>query len=167
VNVIGSVLVREFGFPDILGRVAGPVPCLAVSTTRVLAAVAVGGALGSTARYGLGLAWPASPTGFDWPTFTANAVGCGLLGVLMVLVTEVRAGHPLLRPFLGTGVLGGFTTFSTYAVGVTTLLQAGRPALAAGYLVGTVTGALAATWLGIAATRLALAPVLAYAGQEA
>jgi CrcB protein len=138
-----------------------------MSPTRVLAAVAVGGAFGSAARYGVGVAWPASPTGFDWPTFTVNAAGCALIGVLMVLVTEARAGHPLLRPFLGTGVLGGFTTFSTYAVGVITLLDAGRPALAAGYLVGTVTAALAATWLGMAAARLALAPVLEYAGQEA
>lgn len=138
-----------------------------MSPTRVLTAVAVGGAIGSAARYGLGAAWPASPTGFDWPTIVANALGCGLIGVLMVLVTEARVGHPLLRPFLGTGVLGGFTTFSTYAVGVTALLQAGRPALAAGYLVGTVLSALAATWLGMATTRLALAPVLRYAGQEA
>lgn len=130
-------------------------------------AVAAGGGLGSVGRYGIGLAWPASPAGFDWPTFTANAVGCGLIGVLMVLVTEVRAGHPLLRPFLGTGVLGGFTTFSTYAVGVTSLVAVGRPLLAAGYLFGTVAGALAATWLGMAATRLALAPALEYAGQEA
>lgn len=138
-----------------------------MTPTPVLAAVALGGAFGSAARYGVGVAWPASPTGFDWPTFTVNAVGCGLIGVLMVLVTEARAGHPLLRPFLGTGVLGGFTTFSTYAVGASTLLQAGRPGLAAGYLIGTVAAALAATWLGMAATRLALAPVLRYVGQEA
>ncbi len=138
-----------------------------MTPTRVLAAVAVGGALGSAARYGVGVTWPASPTGFDWPTFTVNTVGCGLIGVLMVLVTEARVGHPLLRPFLGTGVLGGFTTFSTYAVGVLALLETGQPTLAAGYLIGTVLGALAATWLGMAAARLALAPVLRYVGQEA
>ncbi|HEX6075396.1 MAG TPA: CrcB family protein [Micromonosporaceae bacterium] len=138
-----------------------------MSTARVLAVIAAGGGLGSAARYGTGVAWPATPAGFDWPTFMANGVGCALIGVLMVLVTEVRAGHPLLRPFLGTGVLGGFTTFSTYAVGVATLLQAGRPVVAAGYLLGTAVSALAATWLGMTATRLALSPILEYAGQEA
>ncbi|HEX2419350.1 MAG TPA: CrcB family protein [Micromonosporaceae bacterium] len=138
-----------------------------MSTARVLAAVAAGGALGSAARYGIGLVWPATPGGFDWPTFTANAIGCGLIGVLMVLVTEVQVGHPLLRPFLGTGVLGGFTTFSTYAVGVTSLVGAGQPMVAAGYLVGTVVTAMVATWCGMTATRLVLAPTAEYAGQEA
>jgi CrcB protein len=137
-----------------------------MSQARVLATVAAGGALGSAARYGISVTWPAAPGGFDWPTFTANAAGCALIGVLMMVVTEVRAGHPL-RPFLGTGVLGGFTTFSTYAVGVTTLVQAGRPTLAVGYLAGTVATALIAVWLGATAARFVLSPALRYAGQQA
>jgi CrcB protein len=119
-----------------------------VSTRRILLAIAAGGGLGTVARYSLGLAWPSH--GFDWVTFTINTVGCALIGVLMVLI-EAWAGHPLLRPFLGVGVLGGFTTFSTYAVGVDRL--AGRPVVAAGYLAGTVVAALAATWLGVVTAR--------------
>ncbi len=121
-----------------------------MSTPRILLAIAAGGGLGAVVRYGIGLAWPAPAAGFDWATFTINTLGCALIGVLMVLI-EAWAGHPLLRPFLGVGVLGGFTTFSTYAVGVDRL--AGRPVVAAGYLAGTVVAALAATWLGVVTAR--------------
>ncbi|MFE1783973.1 fluoride efflux transporter FluC, partial [Streptomyces sp. NPDC059506] len=81
----------------------------------VLGAVAVGGALGAAARHGAALLWPVPAGAFPWSTLGVNAVGSGLIGVLMVLVAERGAGHPLVRPFLGTGVLGGFTTFSAYA----------------------------------------------------
>ena len=79
--------------------------------------------------------------------------GCVLIGVLMVLVTEVFPARRLLRPLLGVGVLGGFTTFSTYAVETAQLLRAGATVAAAAYLVGTVAAAVPATWLGLAATR--------------
>ncbi|MQA27605.1 MAG: chromosome condensation protein CrcB [Micromonosporaceae bacterium] len=120
---------------------------------QVLAVIAAGGGLGATARHGMTLAWPTAAGGFPWATFAANALGCALIGVLMVLITEVWAGHRLLRPFLGIGVLGGFTTFSTYAVAVRDLAAAGRPALAGAYLAGTVVAALVATWLGAVAAR--------------
>src|SRR5206468_23399 len=55
-----------------------------------------------------------------------NVLGCGLIGVLMVLVGELWTGRRLLRPFLGTGVLGGFTTFSTYAVDLQHLFTTDR-----------------------------------------
>jgi len=108
---------------------------------------------GASARHGLELAWPAGSTGFPWATFATNVSGCLLLGVLMVVVVEHGAGHPLLRPFLGVGVLGGFTTFSTYAVQGTVLVQAGRPVVALMYLFGTLAAALAAIGLGILCTR--------------
>ena len=82
----------------------------------VLAAVAAGGAIGSVGRYGLAVALPHQPTDFPWATFITNAAGCFAIGVLMVVVAQVLPGRPLLRPFLGVGVLGGFTTFSTYAL---------------------------------------------------
>jgi CrcB protein len=121
------------------------------ANAQVLGVIAAGGALGAGARHLLSLAWPAA--GFPWATFAANVIGCALIGVLMVLITEVWTGHRLLRPFLGIGVLGGFTTFSTYAVGARDLVAAGRPGLAGAYLVGTVIAALAATWLGVVAAR--------------
>ncbi|MFK3982548.1 fluoride efflux transporter CrcB [Micromonospora sp. NPDC050397] len=114
----------------------------------VVAAVAVGGALGSAARYGVSLAWPAPPAHFPWATLVINLTGSALLGVLMGIIASRTATHPLVRPFLGTGVLGGYTTFSTYAVETRGLLDTGRPLLAAGYVLGTLAGALTAAWLG-------------------
>jgi CrcB protein len=120
----------------------------------VVAAVSVGGAAGASARYGAALLWPGSRGGFPWTTFWVNVVGCFVIGVLMVLVTEVWAPHRLVRPFFGTGVLGGFTTFSTYAVDIQRLLDAGRPRTALVYLAVTLVAALAAVRLAVAVTRV-------------
>jgi fluoride exporter len=121
--------------------------------------VALGGGLGALARYGIGRAWPTPAGGFPWATFTINVVGCLLIGVLMVLITEVWSAHPLARPFLGVGVLGGFTTFSSYAVEIRGLLRPGMVPVAFAYLAGTVLAALlavlAGAWLTRAATRAA------------
>jgi fluoride exporter len=121
----------------------------------VLGVVAAGGVLGALARYGIGVAFPHPPHGFPWATFAINVSGCLLIGVLMALVTDVWSGHRLLRPFLGTGLLGGFTTFSTYVVDTQHLLAAGAARTALAYLVGTVLAALIAVQLGMAATRWA------------
>ncbi len=121
----------------------------------MLAAIALGGGLGGLARYGLALAAPTHPGRIPWGTFTANVLGCLLIGVLMVLVTEVCSPHRLVRPFLGVGLLGGFTTFSTYAVEIRDLLVAGSAPLALGYLAGTLLSCLLATLTAVALTRLA------------
>ncbi|MFK0218452.1 fluoride efflux transporter FluC [Streptomyces vinaceus] len=124
----------------------------------VLAAIAAGGALGASARYGVSLVWPAAgPGAFPWTTLWTNVIGCALIGVLMVLISEGgrTAPHPLVRPFVGVGVLGGFTTFSTYAVDFSRLLDAGEAERALAYAGLTVVGALGAVWAGAAATRLA------------
>jgi len=121
----------------------------------VLGVISAGGALGAMARYGLATAWPHQPGQFPWATFVTNATGCLLIGVLMVLITEVWAAHRLVRPFLGVGILGGYTTFSTYAVDVQQLVAAGAARTGLAYLVGTVAAALAAVYLGVALTRLA------------
>lgn len=122
----------------------------------VLPTIALGGMLGASARHGLELAWPTATGGFPWATFVTNAGGCALIGLLMVWVAEVGAGHPLMRPFLGVGVLGGFTTFSTYAVQVRGLLDADHPSLAVVYLFATVAAALVAVVLGVFLGRGAL-----------
>lgn len=119
----------------------------------VLAAVAAGGAVGTLGRHLLATAWPQPVTGFPWATLVANLTGCAAIGVLMATLAGVTAPHRLARPFLGTGVLGGFTTFSTYAVQTRTLLAAGRPGVAAAYVLGTLIGALAAVWLGMLVVR--------------
>ncbi len=120
----------------------------------VVAAVAAGGVLGASARYAATLLWPAAPGAFPWTTLAVNTAGCALLGLLMVLATEAPAApHPLLRPFLGTGFCGGFTTFSAYALDTRRLLGADRAAEAVLYLGGTLLAALAAVVAGVAAGR--------------
>jgi CrcB protein len=118
----------------------------------VLGAIAAGGALGALARYGVAQTWPARPGGFPWATFGINVSGCLAIGVLLVVITELRATHRLARPFLGTGILGGFTTFSTYAVETGRLLR-DHPVTALVYLAGTATAALIAVQAGVVATR--------------
>lgn len=122
-----------------------------------LPAIALGGMVGASARHGLELALPVAAGGFAWATFVTNVVGCLLLAVLMVVVVERGAGHPLLRPFAGTGVLGGFTTFSTYAVQTTTLADGQHPAVALVYLFGTLAAALGAVAVGLVSARSLLA----------
>jgi fluoride exporter len=120
---------------------------------RTLVVIAVGGAVGALARYGVGLVLPIVPGRFPWGTFLINVVGCLLIGVLMVLVTDVFTGWPLLRPFLGVGVLGGFTTFSTYANEARGLLRPGAVPVAFGYLAGTLVSALLAVLVGMVVAR--------------
>ncbi|MFJ4366471.1 fluoride efflux transporter CrcB [Streptomyces chartreusis] len=122
----------------------------------VVAVVAAGGALGATARYALALWWPLQPGGFPWATFWTNVVGCAVIGVFMVIITDVWAAHRLVRPFFGTGVLGGFTTFSTYAVDIQRLVDDGHPRVGLAYLAATLVAALTAVWLASAATRRVL-----------
>ena len=119
----------------------------------VLAVVSLGGALGAGARYGISQALPTHAGHFPWATFTANLAGCLAIGILMVLITEVWSAHRLVRPFVGVGFLGGFTTFSTYAVETRALLQPGTAVTAFAYLAGTVLGALLAVIAGVAAAR--------------
>jgi CrcB protein len=121
----------------------------------VLGAISAGGGLGGLARYALGYEFPATHHGFPWTTFAVNVVGCLLIGVLMVLVSDVWRGHRLVRPFLGVGVLGGFTTFSTYVVDVQRLVDAGAAVTGLAYLVATVVAALAAVYTGVTLTRAA------------
>ncbi|TMR88251.1 fluoride efflux transporter FluC [Nonomuraea basaltis] len=119
----------------------------------VLAAIAAGGALGALARYAVQTALPAAPGGFPWATFWINVSGCLLIGGLMVVITEVRRAHPLVRPFLGVGVLGWFTTFSAYVVDVLRVVGAGAPVTGLAYLVGTMVAALVAVAAGMWLTR--------------
>ncbi|MQS38466.1 CrcB family protein [Streptomyces katsurahamanus] len=122
----------------------------------VLAAVSAGGAAGALARDAISRAWPADP--FPWAVLGINASGSALIGVLMVLVSEGdRRAHPLVRPFLGVGVLGGFTTFSAYALDFRELLTRGESWLAPAYAGGTVCACLAAVWAAASLTRAALA----------
>lgn len=119
----------------------------------VVAVVSLGGAIGGCARYGIELAWPTPSGGFPWATLVTNVSGCALMGALMVAITELWIGHRLLRPLLGTGVLGGYTTFSTFAGDVDTLAAAGHPVPALLYLLTTPVSVLITAWTAAALTR--------------
>lgn len=117
-----------------------------------LLSVAVGGALGAMARYGVG-GWIQSLTrsGFPWGTLVINVTGSLALGFLVVWL-QATAAAPELRAFLTIGVLGGFTTFSTLSYEAVAMLQDGDLARAAMYALGSLAlgllGALGGAALG-------------------
>lgn len=119
---------------------------------RVLA-IAVGGAVGGSLRYGVESLLPATAQGFPWATFTVNVTGAGLLGLLMVLVLEVWRPTSYMRPLVAVGFLGSLTTFSTWMVEFDLLLAAGAPMLAVAYLGATVVAGMVATGLGLVLAR--------------
>jgi fluoride exporter len=123
----------------------------------VVCVVAAGGALGGLGRYGLNQLVH-SAGGFPWATFTENVLGCLLLGALMVYLVETRPPSRYARPFLGIGVLGGFTTFSAYSVEIRALLAGGQGTTAVAYLGLSVAAGLAATVAGIALARALTRP---------
>jgi len=111
----------------------------------VLAVVAVGGAVGACLRWALEEAYAAGTGAFPWTTFCINVLGAALLAVLPAVPVIRR--HPLLPPALGTGVLGGFTTLSTYSEETRSLLAEGQALLAAAYSLGTLLACLTAVTL--------------------
>ena len=112
--------------------------------------VFLGGGLGASARFLLS-EWlrPMVKSGFPWPTFAANLIGCALAGFLAARFGLSNPEHPW-RAFILVGVLGGFTTFSAFGLESLTLLQNGRILLATIYVLASVLGGLLAVWLGIA-----------------
>lgn len=108
-----------------------------------LVLVVLGGALGGLARHGLDVLYPV--TDFPWSTFTINVVGSTLLAALPAIPAVDR--RPALPLFLGTGVLGGFTTLSAFSEETRVLLDSGRTVLAATYVVASVALALTAVLL--------------------
>lgn len=124
-----------------------------MGAARVPVAVAAGGVLGAEARFLLGVLFPQAPGGWPWTTFWINVTGCALIGVLLTVLAATRRPHPLLRPLLGVGVLGGYTTFSTWAVDVVDLAVAGRPGTALVHVLVTPVAAVLACALGIGVAR--------------
>jgi len=102
-------------------------------TGPVLAVVTLGGVLGAAGRYEAGAWWPDPAGGFPWTTFGVIVLGSGLLGLVAVLAAHRWPERPLLRPLLGTGLIGGFTTFSTFAIGIQRLITGGHAVTAAAF----------------------------------
>jgi CrcB protein len=117
--------------------------------------VAAGGALGSMARYGLVLLMSRLTPGAGWPlaTFTANVLAMGLL--VGWLAFRGDAHQETIRLFAAVGVLGGFTTFSTYSLEAALMLERRDYGLAAAYIVGSVVLAVVALFIGMVVARRA------------
>ncbi|RBY76660.1 fluoride efflux transporter CrcB [Blastococcus sp. TF02-09] len=121
-------------------------------------AAALGGALGALARWGVTEALPSDPGAWPWATLLVNLSGCLALGLVLGLVLPRHPGSAWLRPFLATGVLGGYTTYSAFAVETVQLGEAGRPGAALGYVLASVAGGVAASAAGLRARRAAGEP---------
>jgi fluoride exporter len=145
---IRDLVVRLPIDPDVEVRGIGPeLPFLARAGL-----VACGGGAGAAVRAAIeGNAPPSN--GFPWLTLLVNVTGAGLLALLVVLLEELLPTNRALRPLLGAGLLGGYTTFSTFAVETVVLLRAGAGGDAFAYVVCSVLGAASAAVLGIAAGR--------------
>ncbi len=115
----------------------------------VLVAVFAGGVGGGLARYGVTQAWPASTRAFPWAIFVVNTTGAFALALLLVVLAEVWAPHRYVRPLLGTGFLGAFTTFAAVATEVDQLGVHGHGATAVIYLTASVLAALSAVCSGL------------------
>ena len=117
-----------------------------------------GGALGALARWGVGTALPDTSGRWPWATLTVNLTGCLLIGVLLAVLLARFPTSTLLRPFLAVGVLGGYTTFSTFAVDLVRLAEVGAWAIAVGYLVVSVLGGAGCVVLGLVGAGAVLHP---------
>ena len=124
-----------------------------------IAAIAVGGGLGTLARYGLERAVVTAADGFPWATLVVNVLGSLLLGVVVTLVSERWPGDRYLRPLVAVGFCGGFTTFSTLAVEIDQRIQHGHGAQAVVYLVVTLAAGLGAALVGMTVARGRLLPL--------
>ena len=125
----------------------------------VYAAIAAGGALGSAARYGVAQLITVSPDTFPWATFWTNISGSFVLGGVLAVVLERFPPTRFLRPFVATGFLGAYTTYSTFAVESDLLVKDGHAGIAVAYVVASLLAGFAAVWIGIWSARsLPLAP---------
>ncbi|MEO7070399.1 MAG: CrcB family protein [Nostocoides sp.] len=115
---------------------------------RLLAAIATGGVVGSLGRYCVGLALPHPAGGWPWSTLTVNLTGALMMGLLVEFLVARPGAHRLARPFLAVGALGGWTTFSTFAVDVIQQSHAGHGGLAAAYVIGSVVASVAGVAVG-------------------
>ena len=116
--------------------------------------VALGGAIGSMARYGVNVASARLIGGsFPWHTLTVNVLGCFIMGVIVeLLALRLNAGNDL-RAFLTTGILGGFTTFSAFALDFALLVERKSFMAASSYAVASVALSLMAVFAGLYLVR--------------
>src|SRR5437879_13535193 len=121
---------------------------------RVLAAIAAGGALGAPARYGVAQVVHVARDSFPWATFWTNITGSFAIGLILVLMLERFPPTRYVRPFLATGFLGAYTTYSTFAVETDLLVRNGHAAVGLAYALASLGAGLGAVWAGMWVARL-------------
>jgi len=120
----------------------------------VVAAIALGGTLGATARYEIARMIPVVPGQLPWATFWTNMSASFVLGFALILMLERLPPSRYLRPFLATGVIGAYSTMSTYLVETAVLLKDGHVATGLVYGVGSIVAGLLLGYVGMVAARL-------------
>lgn len=120
---------------------------------RELSAIFAGGVVGALARAGLAKALPHSAAEWPWATFAANVAGAFMLGYFATRLQERLPVSAYRRPFLGTGLCGALTTFSTVQVELLEMLDHRHYALAAGYAAASIAAGFVAVWAATAVTR--------------
>jgi CrcB protein len=115
--------------------------------------ISLGGMLGASARYGVSRWLPASDGHLPWATFWTNVAGSFALGVALVVIVRRLGTTRYLRLFVATGILGAFTTFSTYEVETALLIKDGHPGTALVYVVGSAAAGLSSVAAGIVLGR--------------
>ncbi|KGN30908.1 hypothetical protein N802_05790 [Knoellia sinensis KCTC 19936] len=113
-----------------------------------LLGIAAGGVVGSLSRYAVQLALPHTAGSFPWSTLVVNLTGAVAMGLLVAFLVARPGAHRLARPVVGVGVLGGWTTFSAFAVDTVTLLETGHGGAAAAYVLSSFLGSVLAVTLG-------------------
>ena len=122
---------------------------------RTIIGIAIAGALGALARYGLeGAVSRRSPGAFPWGTFVVNVSGSFLVGLLFTLLTERWLAAPWLRSTLMIGLLGAYTTFSTLSLESYRLIEDGAYGIAAASLFGSLAAGLGAVYAGVVVGRV-------------
>jgi len=121
---------------------------------RTAAAIAVAGAIGALARYGLeGLVSRRAPGAFPWGTFAVNVGGAFVLGFVFTVMTEQFTVAPWIRGAVTIGLLGAYTTFSTLSFESYRLLEDGAIGIAAANMFGSLAAGLGAVYLGVITGR--------------
>jgi CrcB protein len=119
-----------------------------------LAVIAVGGALGTLARYGMSRLIVVAKGGFPWATFWTNLSGALVIGFFVTIVVEARPPSRYARPFFAVGFLGGYTTFSTMAVETVVLAKDGDALKGIVYIVSSVLAGIVLAYAGVVLARL-------------
>jgi CrcB protein len=120
---------------------------------RILAAIALGGALGGPARYGVAQLIHVANASFPWATFWTNVTGSFALGFVLALILERFPPTLYVRPLVATGFLGAYTTYSTFSVETDLLVRNGHAGIGIAYALASLVAGFVAVWAGMLVAR--------------